>query len=737
MAGIVGPSGADSAWGSSSSSPEPGPAPGEGGQSFDSELERMRSGPQDGTALMSEPPASGVAVRMPSSGDGIKAAKQKMRSLLEGLDASKNAVMQARDPSEMQERIDQVVKAGSEVLGYYASFPPDMARELLSDGQARRVRAETIAAGDECNAVAAWIVKDLEANRSKAAAVLGRMRDAGAPPGQLGRAVSSVAKHYEACLDWWGKKVLRSERMQSVYAATANLPSATSKMREEDEAALRQRTGWALNTKCMYLESRIALARLLIESKAATFGPAVNDALMGEDGRVRLLGTFITDFFPAFNSTSDAVLRGAALDADHCTVLEGVMERLSEFASGVHGVVTRLRDAGTDADLPLELLGQIAEGAWVTADDVTRLLHVQPKTPAMIEPPARTAVVVEGGAARRKGKGKRAPAAGERSSAAGLREPQLATPDAATAPTGKVIVLSDLGTKKLASAEEADARASSSATGHLEILQAPPSRKALSGLLERMDELLQFDLPAQQSAVSQARQMKPEDADHVVDLVVKRLQTQASEIEASVVALEEPRRRGLLTPAQVPEVHDKITRLKAMLSEVQGQANSLKTRKAAITIDCMKTYAFPSQKYLEQLRAAGELASVNPPRALKGDPGTLFEIKLQPKALRNGAIPSPMWVHIHTKRPVHAWQLATLSDAAFAACHVKSNDQRGYNQDWQSARAATGRENVVIHRGKLTPAFCRSLLRTAAGSQPWYPLSEAEHASMQFARLGM
>ncbi len=190
------------------------------------------------------------------------------------------------------------------------------------------------------------------------------------------------------------------------------------------------------------------------------------------------------------------------------------------------------------------------------------------------------------------------------------------------------------------------------------------------------------------------------------------------------------------TPAQVPEVHDKITRLKAMLSEVQGQANSLKA-KAAITIDCMKTYAFPSQKYLEQLRAAGELASVNPPRALKDDPGTLFEIKLQPKALRNGAMPSPMWVHIHTKRPVHAWQLATLSDAEFAACHVKSNDQRGYNQDWQSARAATGRENVVIHRGKLTPAFCRSLLRTAAGGQPWYPLPEAEHASMQFARLGM
>ncbi|KRQ92891.1 hypothetical protein [Bradyrhizobium valentinum] len=735
----VGAAGADSTWGSSSLSPEPGPALGQGRQSFDSVVERMRSGPQDRTApLVSQPPTSGVAA---PRGDQNKVAKRKMRSLLEDLDACRDVATRARNPSEAQELIDQVVKAGSAVLDYYAGLPRDMARSILSDKQARRLRDETLDAADECNAVATWTIHDLEASRKKAAAVLDQMRQSNAPPGQLSRAVSSVAKHHLPCMEWWGKKALRSERMQSVCAATANLPSTTPEMRKAEEAALRLHTGWALNTKCMYLQSRIALAQLMIVPQASTFGPAVREILMGENGRVRLLGTFIEDVFPAFLSTADAVLNsnGAALDAEHCTVLEGVMERLSEFASGVNGIVARLRDAGTDADLPLELLNQIVEGAWVTAHEVTRLLAVQPKRPVLIEPPAQAAIpentvlLAEGHAARRKGKGKRAPAAGERSSTAGLREPQLARPDAATAPTAKVIVLSDLGTKKLASAEEARARASSSATGHLEMWQAPPSRNALTGLLKRLDELLQFDLPAQQSAVSQARQMKPEDADHVVDLVVRRLQTQAAEIEPCVAALEEPRRRGLLTPAQVPEVHEKIVRLKAMLSEVQGQTNSLNARKAAITIDCMKTYAFPSQKYLEQLRAAEELASVDPPRALKGEPGTLFEIKLQPKALRSGAMPSPMWVHIHTKRPVHAWQLASLGDADFAACHVKSNEQRGYNRHWQSAQAATGHENIVIHRGKLTPAFCKSLLSIA----PWYPLPEAEHASMQFARLGM
>ncbi|MFK4719522.1 hypothetical protein ABIE89_000622 [Bradyrhizobium niftali] len=214
------------------------------------------------------------------------------------------------------------------------------------------------------------------------------------------------------------------------------------------------------------------------------------------------------------------------------------------------------------------------------------------------------------------------------------------------------------------------------------------------------------------------------------------MQTQAEEIEACVTALQEPRRRGLLTPSQVPEVHDKLTRLNGMLSELQGQANSLKTRKAAITSDCMKTYSFPSQTYLEQLRAAGELESVGLPHALKGEPGKLFEIKLQPKALRSGATPRPMWMHIHTERPVYAWQLATLSDRDFAACHVKSDEQRGYNRHWQNARAAEGHDKVVIHRGKLTPAFCRSLLSTAAG-QPWQPLPDPEHVSAQMAQLGI
>ncbi|MGV7213439.1 hypothetical protein [Bradyrhizobium sp. UFLA05-112] len=728
--------GGDSTWVSSSSRSESGRPPGEASHFFDSVVERMRSGPQDTTTR-----SSGMAVPISSSADDIKAAKREMERLLQELDICRTAAMQPQNSSEMQEQLDKLVKASSNVLEYRASLPSHVARRILPDDQARGIRDEALRAADRCNELATPTIYLLEQKRVSAATVLDRLRKSDAPSDQLSRAVSSVAKHYAACMEWWGKKALRSEWMQSVCAATANFPSSTAEMRQAEEAALRLQTGWALNTKCMHLQQRIALAQVMIEPLASTLEPTTEKILMDENGRARLLGTFVRDVFPAFNSTSDAVLqsKGRALDAEHCAVLEGVMERLSEFGAAWHDIVANVSDLGKDTVLPSELSGQIVEGAWVTAHEVMRLLALQPKTPATAPladagaairaNTTQKAVVAEGATARRKGKSKRTSAGGAKSSAHGRAQPQAATADEATAPPAKVVVLTDLGTKKLVRAEEAHARASSSLTAQLGIWQASPSIEELPQLLNRLDELLQFDLAGQQRAASEARQMKPEDADHVVDTVVERLRTQVAEMRACVGALQEPGRLRLLTPAQLPQVHSKIVGLREVSSQVQGIADSLEKRKATTRIDCMKTYAFPSQKYLEQLRTAEELASPDLPRALKGEPGALFEIKLQPKALRNGTMPNPMWVHIHTKRPVHGWQLTTLDDADFAACHVKSNSQRGFNRQWQNARAATGHENVVVHRGKLTPAFCKSLLPTVLSGTAQYRLAEPEHRS--------
>ncbi|SIT54748.1 conserved hypothetical protein [Mesorhizobium prunaredense] len=618
----------------------------------------------------------------------------------------------ARQEPGVQGPVDQVIAAGSAALDHYRSLAPAVAR-TIQDGKVIECRYLVWDSVQEYSRLA---VPDIRKLREKIKGLAIGLTQFTATP-------ESVVEAHAACVDWWKKKVAHSEQGRAAWRATASLPSATAKMRQEEEATLRLATGSVVHSKLVYLQSRIDLARAKIEPQASTFDAPVREILMVENGRVRLLEAFSGDVLPAFLSTQNAVLSsgGHPLDADHCAVLEGVIERLSEFASELQVIRTALNDHQTSADLPLELLSQIVEGAWIVGHEVMHLLELQPKPPAVALPPDAGAVIpaetagkaamTEGTAARKKGKGNHKPAAGAGSSAAGRPEPQVVAAVSDSAQAAKVLVRSDLGTKKLVSASEAHATAS--ATGeNLAIWRDPPSMKVLTPRLERLDELLQFDLPGQQRTVSQARQMKPEDAEHAVATVIKRLQTQATEMQACLAALEEPRQRVLLTPEQIREAHDKIGQLKLMLSGAQGLAKALDSGKAASSIDCMKTYPFPSQNYLEHLRAAEELEPADRPRALKGEPGSLFEIRLQPKVLRNRAMPSPMWVHIHTNRPVHATQLAMLDDAAFAACHVKSNEQRGHNRQWQDARAAIGHENVVIHRGKLTPAFCKSLLTT-------------------------
>ncbi|MGY4412328.1 hypothetical protein ACVWW4_004064 [Bradyrhizobium sp. LB7.1] len=183
-----------------------------------------------------------------------------------------------------------------------------MASAVLAEDEVRQLCSETLSAGEQCGKFATMIIHALEASRKTAVAVLDQIRHSGAPPGQLSRAVSGMEKRYSACMEAWRKKVLRTEWLQSVCAVAAGLPSASPKVREADEDAVRLHTGWVLNTKCMHLHSRIALAQLLITQQESTYEPAVRDALIGENGRVRLLGTFVEDVFPAFNSTSKAVL---------------------------------------------------------------------------------------------------------------------------------------------------------------------------------------------------------------------------------------------------------------------------------------------------------------------------------------------------------------------------------------------------------------------------------------------
>lgn len=181
-------------------------------------------------------------------------------------------------------------------------------------------------------------------------------------------------------------------------------------------------------------------------------------------------------------------------------------------------------------------------------------------------------------------------------------------------------------------------------------------------------------------------------------------------MQACLAELGNHQERLRLGGTQLTETHQQAEQLKHLLNQVKGEARSLRENMHTSTIEHMKTYQFPTQAHIEQLRQAGALVAVEAPRALGSEPATLFEIKLQPAPLRSGSLPRPMWLHLHTRQPVHAWQLPKLRDADFTACHVKSDIERGRNREWQNAQAAAGRENVMIYRGTLEPALCKSLM---------------------------
>lgn len=218
---------ADSTSGSSSSRSESGLAVREGSQSFDSVLDRMRSGPQDRTApVLSQPRTSGTEVPISATGDEIEAAKPQMDGLLEELDRCRNAATQVlRNSSEPQELIDQLVKAGAKVLDYRASLPPHVARRVLSDDRTRRLRDEVLHAADQCNTLATPTIFALEQSRLTATLVLERMLQSNAPSDQMSRAVSSVANRYAACMEWWEKRHCVQSGCKASAPLLLNCPS--------------------------------------------------------------------------------------------------------------------------------------------------------------------------------------------------------------------------------------------------------------------------------------------------------------------------------------------------------------------------------------------------------------------------------------------------------------------------------------------------------------------------------
>ena len=707
------------------------------------------------SASASSSSSSAGAGASPSPADVLSAArtaKRRMAALLERYEAAQDAVTRAATAQEQLDRLQQLMDAGHEILALYASLPRSAAVRVFTDEEVRTLRDDLMQANDQSTVIgntAYLAMKDRQAKDADLLARMQKLNESRDPPLDLSQLEARLRKHATDEFDWWTNKAARAERALAVCRFAAGLPSTPAAERAAEDAQLRELSGKLVFESFVVLHSRTQLA-LAAMPHLGELSPA---EASGEDSSLAgILMSFRDDILPAFQSTGEDVMRGQGrpLDPASCAVLEGVVGRLAEFATTLEQRLAGLRDQPAAAGLPVEAMEAFIEDAWITANKVTDLLTRQPSAAGVAGPsgsaaaaPVETAAETEtetelaagsdhppltdtaaegpAGARRKKkrrpGSGSAQPtaAAGTTPAAAAAAQPQ--TP-AAAAPA-KVLTRTALGTQVLTDAVptggmalQGGASAGAAAPAGPVAAVTPPPAETLAQRLSRLETLVGFDLPAQQREVSRARrELAPESARHVAEEAVRRLTAQATEMAACLAEWEDQGLRRTLSAAQQDQVHTQTRRLRVLLADVRGQAKALQDGMATATLDHMKTYAFPTQTHVAQLLQAGELAPAGPARALKGEPGTLFELKLQPAALRNGVLPRPIWLHVHTAWPVKADQLATLDDEAFAASHVKSDAGRGHNRQWQDAQAAAGRDNVLIHRGKISPALCRTLLK--------------------------
>jgi hypothetical protein len=121
----------------------------------------------------------------------------------------------------------------------------------------------------------------------------------------------------------------------------------------------------------------------------------------------------------------------------------------------------------------------------------------------------------------------------------------------------------------------------------------------------------------------------------------------------------------------------------------------------------IKLHQFPQAADWKALLNAGHVRAVSQPRALASTPpNTLFECRIDPVQDPGEAPYKPVFVHMHTAKPVaDPAALKSLSKADFAAVHLKSDEQKNLGAH---------KYGGDVHRSKISDDFRRELLNWQA-----------------------
>jgi hypothetical protein len=192
----------------------------------------------------------------------------------------------------------------------------------------------------------------------------------------------------------------------------------------------------------------------------------------------------------------------------------------------------------------------------------------------------------------------------------------------------------------------------------------------------------------------------------------------AERVGAALAALEQPICLRQLKPGGLTQAARLREQASARIHQLENEANTMQARLGQAKLDLMKVYRLPREAHWTELLDRDEVLPVPAPQVLPTErPNTLFEVQLPARPLSNGSrLPPPVWLHLHTHAPVDRAELRSLPFEAFAAAHLKSDRERRRGRQWQLDQAAQGKDEVMIHRGRVGQDFIAKVLgRAGAG----------------------
>jgi len=155
----------------------------------------------------------------------------------------------------------------------------------------------------------------------------------------------------------------------------------------------------------------------------------------------------------------------------------------------------------------------------------------------------------------------------------------------------------------------------------------------------------------------------------------------------------------------------------ALLNSIEQRIAKIDTLLACIDteeLDRIKGFRIPTSAHVERLLVAKQVTSVSEVRLLPSGPdperSTVFEVGIQPAPRSDGSEVPAIYLHLHTNEPITAKQCRLLPPKAFAASHLKSEEQRGYGKNWEDVQRQMGLDGAV-YRGKTSDQLLKNLLR--------------------------